>query len=141
MRRGCGDSGCGRKRRRSGRSRAGRCGVAAVEDDGEECPCGHGAGRGEVVVGQRVLPVEVVRAEDLVEPVGRLVAVPVGHLGAVAGVVEDEGVARGGPGGEPGEPVEDRLRGGAASVRMRMFPSPGKPYRVFSVSAIWRTSF
>ena len=35
--------------------------------------------------------VEVVRAEDLVETVGPLVAVLVGDLGAVAGVVEDGG--------------------------------------------------
>src|SRR5512135_2261215 len=89
-------------------------GVTAVEDDGEEGPLRDvDAGGGEVVIGKRMLPVEVVRAEDLVEPVGRLVAVPVRHLGAVAGIVEDEGVARGGPRGEPGEPVEDRIRGGA----------------------------
>ena len=54
-------------------------GVAAVEDDGEEGPLGDaGAGGGEVVVGEGVIPVEVVRAEDLVEPVGRLVAAPSG---------------------------------------------------------------
>src|SRR5512140_2157152 len=46
-------------------------GVAAVEDDGEESPPRDvGAGVGEVVVGKRVIPVEVVRAEDLVEPRG-----------------------------------------------------------------------
>ena len=81
---------------------------------------------GEVVVGEGVIPVEVVRAEDLVEPVGRLVAVPVRHLGAVTGVVEDEGVARGGPGGEPGEPVEDRLRGGAGVGQDAHVPVAGE---------------
>ena len=107
-------------------------GVTAVEDDGEEGPPRDvGAGGGEVVVGKRVLPVEVVRAEDLVEPVGRLVALLVGHLGAVAGVVEDEGVARGGPRGEPGEPVEDRLRGGAGIGQDAHVPLAGEAASAF----------
>jgi len=105
--------------------------MAAIQDDGEEgAQRDVGAGGGEVVVGERVIPVEVVWAEDLVEAVG-FVAVLVGNLGAVAGVVLDERVARGGSRGEPGESVEDRLRGGAGVGQDAHVPVAGEAVPAF----------
>ena len=80
--------------------------------------------RVQVVIGERVIPVEVVRADDLVQPVVALVAIPIGHLRAVAGVMEDEHVARARAVEQPVEPVDDgRGRG------TRVGEQPNRPVR------------
>ena len=67
--------------------------MAAVHDDREVDAGFQPVERGaQPVVPERIVPVEVGRAEDLVAAVG-LVAVVVGHVRAVAGVMHDGDIA------------------------------------------------
>jgi hypothetical protein len=69
--------------------------MAAVHDDGEADALLHAVEGGtQPVVGERILPVEVGGAQDLVAAVG-LVAVLVRYVGTVAGVVQQQRVALG----------------------------------------------
>jgi hypothetical protein len=90
-----------------------RARVAAVEEyrqvrAGRQVP----DDRVEVIVGERIPPVQVVRADDLVQVVVQFVAVPVLDLRSVAGVVEEQHVPGRSPVHEPVELAHDALRGG-----------------------------
>jgi hypothetical protein len=87
-------------------------GMAAVEDDRQIHALGEVFHEGvEVVVGEGIVPVEIVRTDDLVESVA-LVALAIADLRPVARVVEHEDVACPSAVQQPVQAVDDRRRGG-----------------------------
>lgn len=90
--------------------------MAAVEDEGEVHPVRDALdGLCELVVGEGVIPVEVVGTDDLIEAVFELVAVAVANLGTVARVVEEQHGAGRRAIDQPVQALAD-VGGGSASV-------------------------
>ena len=104
-----------------------RARVAAVEDDGKQHPFRDLlADLGHVIVGERIIPVEIVWANNLVEVVLEFIPIDVTHLGAMPRIMKNERIARFRVGDELQKAGLDRI-GRGPLVGQQPYLLVGKP--------------